>query len=71
MPGEVTLAHQGLLFLDELPELRRHVLEGLRQALEEGVRYIPSHGRSACQCFGYVCGNSEARKHCEDTVAAP
>ncbi len=77
-PGEVSLAHNGVLFLDELTEFRRSVLECLRQPLEEGcVRIARAQARATFPARPLVvaamnpcpCGNwANPRRSCECTA---
>jgi len=81
-PGEVSLAHRGVLFLDELPEFQGRVLEHLRQVLEDRQIVLsrahysccfPAHfqliaAANPCPCGWYQSGSRDCR--CDDGVIA-
>ncbi|MCK4386584.1 MAG: YifB family Mg chelatase-like AAA ATPase [Candidatus Pacebacteria bacterium] len=76
-PGEVTLAHKGVLFLDEFPEFERRAIEALRQPLEDGIINVSRAKGTAKFPADFIliatmnpcpCGNFGTEKEC---VCAP
>ena len=81
-PGEISLAHNGILFLDELPEYNRHTLETLRQPLEDGVITVARNAQTVeypasfmmiasmnpCPCGNY--GSTKRECKCTESLIA-